>query len=116
MELQKATAKNKREDRRTSWAPPWLNTMPSDGSTELMKEVRRKRALMEGPVLFTQEAQAPAPSKDYCSIVISKKGVLWRKWRISLRGLSSGSAPLPQPTEECLSHLDFRCDDALVVS
>jgi len=114
MDRAKVPAKHK--DRRASWVPPWLAQNVPDGSTEVIKELRRKRDLMQGPILFNCEAQAPAPLKDFCSIVISKKGVLWRKWKITLRGLTSGSAPLPQPTEECLSHLDFRCDDALVVS
>ncbi len=86
-----------------------------DTGAEIMSEMKRKKELMAGPVLFSKEAEAPAPSRDYCSIVVSKKGVVWRKWRITLRGVASGSAPLPMPTEECLSHLDFRCQDELIV-
>lgn len=104
----------KSRDRRISKTPIWRMDGP-DNSAEVIEQVRRKKELMAGPILFTCEAQSPAPSKDYCNIVISKKGVLWRKWKISLRGLASGSAPLPQPMEECLTHLDFRCQDALIV-
>lgn len=111
------SAKNARaRERRISLTPPWRVNEVLEGSSEVISKVRRKKELMEGPVLFSCEGQAPAPSKDFCSIVISKKGVLWRKWKVSLRGMTSGSAPLPQPIEECLSHLDFRCDDSLVVS
>lgn len=81
-----------------------------DVSDELVAEVKRKKELMAGPVLFSCQIQSPAPLKDYCSILISKKGVLWRKWRITLRMKG------PMPMGECLSHLDFRCNYALVVS
>lgn len=85
-------------------------------SEEVMARIGRKKELMRGAILFSSETLAPAPSKDLCHLIITEKGVMWRKWKISLRGLTSGSAPVPQPVEECMSHIDFRCDDALMVN
>lgn len=87
-----STKTTKKRDGRTAGEP--------DVSDEVVAEVKRKEALMAGPVLFSCQVQSPAPSKDYCSILISKKGVLWRKWRITLR------TKAPMPNEERLSHLN----------
>lgn len=85
-------------------------------SEEVMIRIAKKKELMGGRKLFNCETRAPAPSKDFCHLLITEKGILWRRWKISLRGMTSGSAPVPQPVEDCLTHLEFKCDDALVVS
>ena len=85
-------------------------------SDQVMARIAKKKELMRGITLFSCETRAPAPSKDLCHLVITEKGVMWRKWKISLRGMTSGSAPVPQPVEECMSYIDFRCDDALMVT
>ena len=97
-------------------SPTWAIIQTSNASDEVMGKIAKKRELMEGKILFEADTLSPAPSKDICYLVITEKGVMWRKWKISLRGVTSGSAPVPQPVEECMTHIDFKCDDTLMVS
>ncbi|KAK1162590.1 F-box only protein 36-like [Acipenser oxyrinchus oxyrinchus] len=42
-------------------------------------------ASLIGETVFECNGQAPAPSKDFYQLVITKKEVIWRFWKISLR-------------------------------
>lgn len=89
-----------------------MNLGPSDIIAQNMikrKEIQRARTL------FEMSSQTPAPSKDFVNIIVTTKGVIWRKWKITLRGLTSGAAPTPQPVEEVLSYEDYICYDVLQV-
>ncbi|KAK6478608.1 F-box only protein 36-like isoform X1 [Huso huso] len=42
-------------------------------------------ASLIGETVFESNGQAPAPSKDFYQLVVTKKEVIWRFWKISLR-------------------------------
>lgn len=81
-------------------------------SNDDIKEVIAcKRSILSSKKLFEATAQVPSPSKDFCQLLITEKGVVWRKWKISLRNHSQGTAPMP--TENIMSYEDFRYDKSL---
>ena len=48
-------------------------------STEQRKEEqKRKRFIANAWALLEKTGQAPAPSKDYCQLVVTTEGVVWR--------------------------------------
>lgn len=86
------------------------------GESKVSKEVIAKRAIRNAQLLFEASAQSQSPSKDYVSIKVTEKGIIWSKWKITLRGFTSGTAPVPQPQEEAMSFTDFKCNDSLMVN
>ena len=80
-------------------------------SDEVMAKVARKKEILKAKKLFEATAQVPSPSKDFTQIILTERGVVWRKWKITLRGISQGAAP--SPSEEALSHEDFQYDSTL---
>ena len=80
-------------------------------SDEVMAKVARKKEILKAKKLFEATAQVPSPSKDFTQIILTERGVVWRKWKITLRGISQGAAPAP--SEEALSHEDFQYDFTL---
>ncbi|XP_019634735.1 PREDICTED: F-box only protein 36-like [Branchiostoma belcheri] len=65
-------------------------------------------SLVRDGVLLEMADQAPAPSKDYCQLLITTKEVIWRWWRITLR---KGDERRCFPGEIRESHDDFLNDD-----
>ncbi|RNA27198.1 F-box only 36 [Brachionus plicatilis] len=57
--------------------------------------------------LINVGAQAPAPSKDYCQLIVNHHYVIFRKWKITLRGDSETR----YPTEIKDSFEDFAYDE-----
>ena len=50
-------------------------------------------------------AQAPAPSKDYCQLILNHHYVIFRRWKITLRGDSETRYPSEiKDTYEEFSH------------
>ena len=88
--------------------------LDSHASDEVMEKVAVKKEILRAKKLFEATAQAPSPSKDFTQIVVTEKGMVWRKWKISLRGVSQGA--VPQPSEEVMLHEDFNYDASLQVS
>ena len=86
------------------------------GESRVSKEVAIKKAIRKARLLFEASAQSQSPSKDFACILITEKGIIWSKWKITLRGYTSGTAPVPQPQEEAMSFTDFKCNDALMVT
>ena len=86
------------------------------GESKVSREVTAKRAIRNARLLFEASAQSQSPSKDFTCILITEKGIIWSKWKITLRGFTSGTAPVPQPQEEAMSFTDFKCNDALMVN
>lgn len=70
-----------------------------------------KTGVIRARKLYEGTAQVPSPSKDFCQILITEKGVVWRKWKITLRNYSHGVAPLP--TEQVMTYDDYRFDKSL---
>ena len=89
--------------------------LESHASDELMKSLNWKREVSKAKTLFEITGQLPSPSKDFVQFKITAKGIVWRKWKISIRGVSKGTAPTPQPSEVVMNHRDFQYDEILQV-
>ena len=87
--------------------------LDSQASDEVLKRMTLKKEILGAKKLFEATAQVPSPSKDFTQIIITERGMVWRKWKISLRGVSQGA--VPQPTEEVMLHEDFQYDSTLQV-
>ena len=87
--------------------------LDSQVSDEVMKSVTLKKKVQTAKKLFEATAQVPSPSKDFMQIIVTEKGMIRRRWKISLRGVSQGA--VPQPTEEVMLHEDFKYDSTLQV-
>ena len=87
--------------------------LDSQANDEVLKRVTLKKEILSAKKLFEATAQVPSPSKDFTQIVITERGMVWRKWKISLRGVSQGA--VPQPSEEVMLHEDFQYDSTLQV-
>ena len=87
--------------------------LDSQVSDEVMKNVALKKKVLAAKKLFEATAQVPSPSKDFMQIIVTEKGMIWRRWKISLRGVSQGA--VPQPSEEVMPHEDFKYDSTLQV-
>ena len=85
-------------------------------AAEIVGDVTKKNAIIKSKVLYEAKGQAPAPSKDYVSVVITEKGVIWRRWKITLRGLATKTAMVPLPYEAVMTYEDYMYDDAIQVS
>lgn len=88
-----------------------MANLDNSRSDEIMAKVARKKEILKAKKLFEATAQVPSPSKDFTQIILTERGVVWRKWKITLRGISQGAAPAP--SEEALSHEDFQYDSTL---
>ena len=87
--------------------------MESTASMEALKRMAFKKEVLGAKKLFEAAAQVPSPHKDWAQVIITERGVVWRKWKITLRGIAQGTAPAPSPTEEAMSFEDFKCDTTL---
>lgn len=77
-------------------------------SDEVMEKMKWKKEILRAKKLFEATAQVPSPSKDFTQIILTERGVVWRRWKITLRGISQGAAP--SPSEEAMTHEDFQYD------
>lgn len=98
------------------WDPGLQSVLDNASGKRIMSEVTAKKNIRRARLLFEASAQSQSPSKDFVSIVITELGIIWSKWKITLRGYTSGAAPVPQPQEEIMSFTDFKCNDSLLVS
>ena len=83
----------------------YLSTAVSD---ELMKEMAWKKQITEAKKLFEATNQAPSPSKDYVHILVTERGVVQRRFPITMRGVSRGF--VPTPTERIITQEEFKTD------
>ena len=88
-----------------------MANLDSSISDQVMAKMAEKKEILRAKKLFEATAQVPSPSKDFTQIILTERGVVWRKWKITLRGISQGAAPAP--SEEALSHEDFQYDSTL---
>ena len=86
------------------------------GESRVSRDMTAKKEIRNARLLFEASAQSQSPSKDFACILITEKGIIWSKWKITLRGFTSGTAPVPQPQEEAMSFTDFKCNDSLMVT
>ncbi|KAM8805276.1 F-box only protein 36 [Eudromia elegans] len=61
--------------------------------------------------LFERRGQAPAPSKDFCHLLVTRRQVIFRWWKISLRNECREA----RPGEIKESHEDFLDDSSLQI-
>ena len=87
--------------------------LENKSSDELMEKVSWKKKIARSKKLYEATAQDSSPSKDFIQLLVTEKGLLWRRWKISLRGVSRGA--VPQPTEEALTYEDFLYSESLQV-
>lgn len=97
------------------WDPELQCIMENQSGSAIMREVALKREIRRARLLFEATAQSQSPSKDFVGLLITEKGIIWSKWKITLRGYTSGGAPVPQPQEDVMSFTDFKCNDSLLV-
>ncbi len=91
------------------------NIFDNDSSSRIVAAVARKKEIVNSRILFEARGQVPSPSKDYSNLIVTEKGVVWRRWKITLRGVTSGAAPMPQPIEEMMTFAEYKEDDTLQV-
>lgn len=80
----------------------------SSTSDEVMAQVAWKKQVTHAKKLFETTTQAPSPSKDYLHILVTERGVIHRRFPITLRGVSQGA--IPAPTEKIMTLEDFMID------
>lgn len=85
--------------------------LDSTASQELLEQVSWKKEILRAKKLFEATAQVPSPSKDFTQILVTERGVVWRRWKITMRGFAQGGAP--SPSELAMSHEDFKYDTTL---
>ena len=83
--------------------------LDSSRSDEALENAAWRREVLRSKKLLEVSAQVPSPSKDFAQVVITERGVVMRRWKISLRGIAAGGVP-PAPTEEVITHEEFVCD------
>lgn len=91
--------------------PAYLKS--SSASKEALESMAFKKRVLKAKKLFEAAAQVPSPQKDWAQIVVTEGGVVWRRWRITLRGVAQGTTPTPSPSEVAMSHEDFKYDTTL---
>ena len=77
-------------------------------NSSIREEIASKRAVITARKLYDITGQAPSPSKDFCQILVTEKGIIWRRWKITLRNFSQGTAP--SPNEVVMNYEDFLND------
>ena len=90
--------------------------LDNESGEKILAKVAMRKEILKARTLFEASTQVASPSKDYCNIVVTKKGVVWRKWKITLRGLTSGRAPIPQPVEEFMTYTEYKFSDSIQVN
>ena len=82
--------------------------LQSNATQEMLEKLAWKKEILKSKKLFEATTQVPSPSKDFVNLVITEKGVVWRRWKITIRGVTQGAAPVPMPKEEAMTHEDFQ--------
>ncbi len=70
-----------------------------------------KKEILSATKVYEMQSQKPPPSKDYCHLLVTKKGIVVDVWKITLRNRAHGWYPKPEQT--VMSHEDFQNDTAL---
>lgn len=77
------------------------NNQDDDEMVNIFDELKKRKSILltlfdarnENNELLNVATQAPAPSKDYCQLVLTYRQVIYRCWRIALRGDSESRYP-----------------------
>lgn len=89
-------------------APAAMADLSSD---DLLEYVAWKKQITQAKKLFETTNQAPSPSKDYVHVLVTERGVVLRRFPITLRGVSQGA--VPSPTEKIVTLEEFQLDTEL---
>ena len=69
------------------------------------------KEILSATKVYETQSQQPPPSKDYCHLLVTKKGIVVNTWKITLRNRTQGWYPTPEQT--VMSYEDFQCDTSL---
>ena len=64
-------------------------------SEAVLRNIAMKKDIMSFPKLLEESCQDPAPSKDFCHVMVTERGVIWRRWKVSVRNITQGAVPAP---------------------
>ena len=78
-------------------------------SEDVLQNTYNMKEILRAPKLFEASNQVPSPGKDWCHIIVTERGAVWRKWKITLRNQSSARAP----TEKIFSLDDLKLDTSI---
>ena len=70
-------------------------------SFNIFHELRKRQSILYSELYGKNEnfellnigAQAPSPSKDYCQLIVTQEQIVYRWWKITLRGDSDNKYP-----------------------
>ena len=82
--------------------------LSSKASDELLEQVSWKKQVARAKKLLEATRQAPAPSKDYVHLLLTERGVVLRRFPITMRGVAQGA--VPAPTEKIVNLEEFLVD------
>lgn len=85
--------------------------LSSRASDDLLEHVAWKKQITQARKLFETTKQAPSPSKDYVHVLVTERGVVLRRFPITLRGVTQGA--VPSPTEKIATLDEFKIDTDL---
>ena len=79
-----------------------------DVSEQVKKALAKKKEILSARKLAEDTGQDPAPSKDFCQLIVTERGLIWRRWRISVRNLNrKGAASTPTETSVTIDEFNF---------
>ena len=61
----------------------------------VLQNIAKKKDILSFPRLLEESCQDPAPSKDFCHLMVTERGVIWRRWKVSVRNITQGAVPAP---------------------
>lgn len=87
-------------------------SVTTPGDKLALDSVAKKKDILSARKLVDLAKQAPSPSKDWCQLIVTEKGLVCRRWKISIRGIARGGGP--PPTEVALYFFEeFQMDDSI---
>ena len=70
--------------------------VPESYQSEMaLQNIAKKKDILSFPKLLEEACQDPSPSKDFCNMIVTERGVIWRRWKISVRTVTQGAVPVP---------------------
>lgn len=87
-------------------------SITTPGDQLALNSIAKKKEILSARKLIDIAKQAPSPSKDWCQLIVTERGLLCRRWKISIRGIARGGGPAP--TEIALYFFEeFQNDESI---
>ena len=87
-------------------------SLATPGDKLALESIAKKKEILSARKLVDIAKQAPSPSKDWCQLIVTERGLVCRRWKISIRGIARGGGPAP--TEVALYFFEeFQMDDSI---